>query len=176
MNNMHGDDKKKLDFARHVLQRKARDHSRTPVQWSAEANAGFCKENVTPWMRVNDDYKEINAEAQRKQSDSDKLSVLQFWKRGLANRKQHKEVFVYGDFQVLDETNKKVFAYKRASESEAFVVVLNFSKEEVEWELPETAKVKQWVTGNYTTGSPDKATTGKITLKPFEGILGTADM
>ncbi|KAI5203661.1 glycoside hydrolase [Aureobasidium subglaciale] len=176
MNNMHPDNKEKLDFARKVLQRKARDHSRTPVQWSAEPNAGFCKEDVTPWMRVNDDYKEINAEAQRKQDDPDKLSVLQFWKRGLANRKEHKDVFVYGDFQVLDEEDKKVFAYKRASESEAFVLALNFTKDEVKWEIPEAAKVKNWVAGNYTAGKPDKPTSGTITLRPFEGVLGSAEI
>ncbi|KEQ91912.1 glycoside hydrolase family 13 protein [Aureobasidium subglaciale EXF-2481] len=176
MNHMHPDNKEKLDFARKVLQRKARDHSRTPVQWSAEPNAGFCKEDVTPWMRVNDDYKEINAEAQRKQDDPDKLSVLQFWKRGLANRKEHKDVFVYGDFQVLDEEDKRVFAYKRASESEAFVLALNFTKDEVKWEVPEAAKVKSWVAGNYTAGKPDKPTSGTITLRPFEGVLGSAEM
>jgi oligo-1,6-glucosidase len=176
MNNMYPGNKEKLDFARHLLQRKARDHSRTPVQWSAEPNAGFCKEDVTPWMRVNDDYKEINAEAQRKQDDPDKLSVLQFWKRGLANRKEHKEVFVYGDFQVLDENDKKVFAYKRASEKEAFVLALNFTKDEVKWQIPEGAKVNKWVAGNYTAGQPDKPTSGTITLRPYEGVLGTSEV
>ncbi|KAG9549110.1 alpha-glucosidase-like protein maltase, partial [Aureobasidium melanogenum] len=176
MNNMYPGNKEKLDFAHHLLQRKARDHSRTPVQWSAEPNAGFCKADVTPWMRVNDDYKEVNAEAQRKQNDPDKLSVLQFWKRGLANRKEHKDVFVYGDFQVLDENDKKVFAYKRASEKEAFVLALNFSKDEVKWQIPEAAKVKKWVAGNYTAGQPDKPTSGTITLRPFEGVLGTSEV
>ncbi|KAI5250209.1 glycoside hydrolase [Aureobasidium subglaciale] len=176
MNHMHPDNKEKLDFARKVLQRKARDHSRTPVQWSAEPNAGFCKEDVTPWMRVNDDYKEINAETQRKQDDPDKLSVLQFWQRGLANRKEHKDVFVYGDFQVLDEEDKKVFAYKRASENDAFVLALNFTKDEVKWQIPEAAKVKNWVAGNYTAGKPEKPTSGTITLRPFEGVLGSADI
>jgi oligo-1,6-glucosidase len=176
MNNMYPGNKEKLDFARHVLHRKARDHSRTPVQWSAEPNAGFCKEDVTPWMRVNDDYKEVNAEAQRKQDDPNKLSVLQFYKRALANRKEHKEVFVYGDFQVLDENDKKVFAYKRASEKEAFVLALNFSKDEVKWQIPEAAKVNKWVAGNYTAGQPDKPTSGTITLRPFEGVLGTSEV
>lgn len=173
---MYPDNKEKLDFARHVLQRKARDHARTPVQWSGEANAGFCKEGVTPWMRVNDDYKEVNAEVQRKQSDKDKLSVLQFWKRGLANRKEHKDVFVYGDFEILDEEDKKVFAYKRSSKDEAFVLALNFTKDEVQWKIPQAAKVKNWVAGNYTAGQPDKATSGTLTLRPFEGVLGTADV
>ena len=127
-------------------------------------------------MRVNDDYKEVNAEVQRKQNDPNKLSVLQFWKRGLANRKEHKDVFVYGDFQQLDEHNKRVFAYKRASESEAFVVALNFSNDEVQWDIPQESKVKNWVAGNYADSNPDKATSGTVTLKPWEGLLGTAEV
>ena len=123
-------------------------------------------------MRVNDDYETVNAEVQRKQNDPDKLSVLQFWKRGLANRKEHKDVFVYGNFELLDEHHTKVFSYKRASESEAFVVTLNFSNDEIQWEVPKQSKVKSWVAGNYTAGKPDKATSGTITLKPWEGLLG----
>ena len=60
------DNEEKLSFAKRVMQRKARDHARTPVQWTAESpNAGFCAPDTKPWMRVNDDYKTVNAAAQR---------------------------------------------------------------------------------------------------------------
>lgn len=171
MNAMHPGDKEKLEFGKRVLQRKARDHARTPVQWSGEPHGGFCKPDVVPWMRVNDDYKTVNAEVQREQK-ADELTVLQFWRRGLANRKEHKDVFVYGNFEVIDDSNENIFAYKRAGESEAFVVILNFSKNEVQWEVPKQVKVKSWVAGNYTAGKPDKATSGTITVRAWEGILG----
>jgi oligo-1,6-glucosidase len=32
--------------------------------------------------------------------------------------------------------------------------------------------VKKWVAGNYTAGAPEKAVKGKITLKPWEALLG----
>lgn len=169
---MHAGDEEKLAFGRHVLQRKARDHARTPVQWSAEAHGGFCKPDTEPWMRVNDDYKTINAEAQRKQNDPDQLSVLQFWKRGVAQRKEHKDVFVYGSFMALDEHHSEVFAYKRASDTDAFVVALNFTGKDVQWRIPEAAKVKHWAAGNYTAGRPEKETSGTLTLQPWEGVLG----
>lgn len=172
MNAMYPDNKTQLDFAKTVMQRKARDNARTPVQWSGEANAGFCDAGVEPWMRVNDDYKEVNAEAARKFNEPDQLSVLQFWKRALANRKEHKDVFVYGDFLMLDEQHDKVMAYKRMSDKEAFVTVLNFSGQEVEWALPQEAKVKAWVAGNYTKSAPEKATSGKVVLRPWEALLG----
>lgn len=50
VNDLYPGDEEKLRQARHIMQRKARDHARTPVQWSSGANAGFCKEGVTPWM------------------------------------------------------------------------------------------------------------------------------
>lgn len=174
MNKMHPNDPEKLKHARHVMQAKARDHARTPVQWSSEPHGGFCKPDVQPWMRVNDDYKIVNATAQRIFKADDQLSVLQFWKRGLANRKENKEVFVYGDFQLLDESHPKIFAYKRSSDKEAFVVVLNFSKDEVEWEVPSGVEMERWVAGNYTAGKPEKPLEKAIKLRPWEGILGMA--
>ncbi|KAL2354107.1 glycoside hydrolase superfamily [Cryomyces antarcticus] len=115
MNAMHPHSPTHLAHARHVLQRKARDHSRTPVQWSAAPHAGFCAPDVTPWMRVNDDYSSVNAEMQMRDGDAKGLSVRQFWQRALAHRKKHRDVFVYGDFQLVDADNPKVFAFKRTS-------------------------------------------------------------
>lgn len=172
MNALHPGDKAKIEEARMITQKKARDHSRTPVQWSAEANAGFCAKDIKPWMRVIDDYKTNNAATQQQaSSNDDDLSVFQFWQRGLANRKKHKDVFVYGSFEAFDE-HETIFAYKRASDSEAFVVVLNFSGEEAEWEIPEHAKVKAWVADNGSKRKGEMATSGKIKLRPWEGLLG----
>ena len=100
--------------------------------------------------------------------------MLQFWKRGLANRKEHKDVFVYGDFVELEsDGGDSVFAYKRASDQgEAFVTVLNFSGKEVEWAVPGQVKVGKWVAGNYTKGAPEVATEGSVKLRPWEGLLG----
>ena len=40
--------------------RQSRDNSRTPMQWSDDANAGFS--NGTPWLKVNPNYVDINVE------------------------------------------------------------------------------------------------------------------
>ncbi|KAI9792867.1 MAG: hypothetical protein M1835_007625 [Candelina submexicana] len=172
-NAMYPNNPSKLSEARHVLQRKARDHSRTPVQWSSGPNAGFCAPDVKPWMRINDDYSEINAEAQMYTDSSNDLSVWQFWQRGLKHRKEHKDVFIYGDFQLLDSDNNQVFAYSRTgAKAGSWVVVLNFTGKTQEWEIPEHVSVDGWMAGNYTAGKPDTATNGRITLKPWEGLLG----
>ncbi|TKA28678.1 hypothetical protein B0A50_03005 [Salinomyces thailandicus] len=174
MTSLYPNDAEKEKWARHVLQRKARDHSRTPVQWSAEANAGFCAPETQPWMVVNSDYKTVNADAQRKFSSPESLSVLQFWKRGLQQRKENKDCFIYGDFELLDTQTEAVFAYKRKSKERAFVTVLNFTGKEVEWQVPDQAGVSAWVAGNYYKGKPEGAVSGAVKLRAWEGLLGTA--
>lgn len=172
MNELYPNDEKMLRYAREVLQKKARDHSRTPMQWSNEPNAGFCDERVTPWMRVNDNFKSLNAQDQLKTSGD--LSVFQFWQRGLVNRKKHKNVFVYGTFESLEERDNEIFAYKRSDGTdEGFVVVLNFSKETIDWDIPKSAAIHKWVTGNYAGDLPSSVS-GPVSLRPFEALLGTA--
>lgn len=186
MNEMHPNNEEKLQEARHVMQRKARDHARTPMQWSAAPHGGFSptlQPGRSPWMRVNDDYPTVNAEAQtqppRGNGEEEELTVFGFWQRGLAQRKQHKDVFVYGDFAALGAPHEQVFAYRRWSAADAFVVVLNFSAREVEWEIPAEAKVRAWVAWNYGAGRPEGeglATEGKVRLKPWMGLLAEAEV
>ncbi|KAK0972631.1 hypothetical protein LTS01_014897 [Friedmanniomyces endolithicus] len=178
MNALYPDSPGKLEEARRVLQRKARDHARTPVQWSGEVNAGFCAEGTEPWMMVNTDYRTVNAKAQREYEGEEDLSVLQFWQRGLASRKEHRDCFVYGGFEVLEGESESVFAYKRMSRGdgkEAFVVVLNFSGGEVEWRVPEGVKMEKWVTGTYGKKAPELALEGTVKLRAWEGVLGMCE-
>ena len=126
-------------------------------------------------MRVNDDYKTINVEAQlaNPTPSPGMLSVHAFWQRALANRKEHKDVFVYGDFEMLDMEDKKVVAFRRWGKEKAFITVLNLSGEKVSWEKMGDVKVKKWVAGNYDERELEKrALSGKVELRPWEGVLG----
>ncbi|KAG2126091.1 glycoside hydrolase family 13 protein [Suillus cothurnatus] len=109
---------------------KARDHARTPMQWNASAHGGFT--TGTPWMRVNDDYPEWNAE----QQISDETSVHAFWKRALKVRKTH-DALIYGDFVMLLDAHEQVFAYTRNYESTSVLVLLNFKEGKAEVDLEE---------------------------------------
>jgi oligo-1,6-glucosidase len=170
----YGNDPKKMAEAREILEKKARDNSRTPMQWTSEPpNAGFCDKNIKPWMRVMDDYPTINAETQMKATDPNELSIWQFWQRGLKARKENKRVFVYGDFEKLDVDDEDIFAYLRTADNgDQFVVVLNFSGKTREWTLPASVSVKSWAAGNYTKGNPEKSLQGTLQLQPWEGVLG----
>ncbi|EHY55699.1 hypothetical protein HRR83_007914 [Exophiala dermatitidis] len=172
---LHGDDSKQLDHAKRIIQMKARDHARTPMQWNRSENAGFCPPGVQPWMRVMDDYKEgINVEDQLNANNPNELSTLQFWQRSIQHRKKHADVFVYGDYEEVVHEDPDVFAYLRTSANgaERWLVVMNFSGKDVDWSLPESLKVDFWDCSNYQRAQPDKPVKGKISLKPWEGLLG----
>jgi oligo-1,6-glucosidase len=138
------------------------------MQWDASPNAGFCDENVKPWMRVNDDYPRVNAALQM----DDPHSVFSYWKRCLKFRREHKDVFVYGGFVALDPTNKDVVAFRRISEHESWITVTNFTGKHLEWSGLGDIKVKEWVLGNYPLDVHNSSLGRTVTLRPWEGIIG----
>ncbi|KEF60150.1 uncharacterized protein A1O9_05000 [Exophiala aquamarina CBS 119918] len=107
-----------------------RDNNRTPVQWDGcSAGAGFTSA-PTPWMQLNDSYKTVNVQSQLGVPGS----ILEFWKRMIRLRKspEWKDLFVYGDFELLDPTNEKTFTLVKRSPSQdrSVLVALNFSGDE----------------------------------------------
>ncbi|EXJ77771.1 hypothetical protein A1O3_10000 [Capronia epimyces CBS 606.96] len=171
---LHGDDQTQLDQAKKIIQMKARDHARTPMQWSRQEKAGFTEPGVQPWMRVMDDYAEgINVEDQMHVDNSHELSTWQFWQRAIRHRKKHASVFVYGDYEEVAHEHPDVFAYIRtgSSPAERWLVIMNFSGKNVDWILPETLGIELWHSGNYVRGQPDKPQKGKIPLQAWEGLL-----
>jgi len=138
------------------------------MQWDSSPNGGFCKADVKPWMRVNDDYTAINAATQLK----DPESVFAYWKRCLEFRQKHKDTFIYGGFEVLDPEDKDVVAFVRFSEHESYVTVTNFTGKHVNWSGLGDVKVKEWVMGNYGVDDHNKDLSSTVYLKPWEGIIG----
>ena len=137
MNTMYPGDEKMLKAAMAGIQKMGRDNARTPVQWSAGPNAGFS--DVKPWMRVHDNYKEVNVEAQEK----DPESLLTFWKRVLKLRKEHADVLVHGTFEVQDYANEATFTYIKESEGKKVLVMLNFTDNEQSVDMPPSLKDKK---------------------------------
>jgi oligo-1,6-glucosidase len=118
-------------------QRFGRDNSRTPMQWSSTPNAGFTTAGAKPWLAVNPNYTSINVAAEVTDPDS----VYHYTRRAIALRHAHL-AFVYGDYQDLDPTHLQVFAYTRTLTEPGkptlrFLVVRNFSKEPIDYTLPE---------------------------------------
>lgn len=146
-------------------QKKSRDNARTPMQWDSSPNAGFTSVNSTPWMTANPNFTEVNAESQV----NDPGSPFSYWKSMLAMRKKYKDIVVYGNFEILDETNEKVIAYLRQSEKgEKMLVLCNFSPQKVEWKN-DHLNSKGIVLSSYGRSLKDVGK-GSISLDAYEGI------
>ena len=150
-----------LEDALKQIQRIGRDNSRTPMQWDAGRGAGFT--SGTPWIKLNDDYKVWNVEAQLAAEDS---SVLGFWKRLLKIRKQH-PALVTGSFKMLEYEDQSVYAYARVDDAGQYLVVCSFSEDEVTWTSP--IEPGSLLLGNYASNEDDAANI--LRLRPFEGRL-----
>jgi alpha-glucosidase len=185
------------------FQRKARDHARVPMQvfelvvilracltlahqWDATEHAGFT--SGTPWMRVNDDYKQWNAASQV----SDPRSVRSFWKEALRVRKTNDvlvsslllmndiklmiSIQIYGDFLNMTNGDEQIFAYTRSLGNTTALVILNFKAEEIQFSLDDEQdwKAFTFVLGNYyhgvTSGMPTMSG-NDIQLRGYEGRL-----
>ena len=126
----------------HSIHEKGRDNGRTPMQWDNTEHAGFT--TGTPWIKVNPNYKEINAKSQVNDPDS----VFSCYKKLVQLRKQY-PVFVDGKFELLLEDDENIFAYERKTEEEKLVVVCNFYGNTVEMPLKEVCKDMELLIGNY---------------------------
>ncbi len=109
----------------------SRDNARTPVQWNDREHAGFT--TGTPWLKVNENYREINVARQEKEADS----VLNYYRSLIAVRKseEYKEVFTYGKFAPVYQNTDTIMAYYRADENRKILVAANFGEEPAEIEL-----------------------------------------
>ncbi len=111
--------KKKLDD----LWETARDHARLPMQRNSGPNAGFTSEDVTPWMRVHDEWEKKNAKVQTGDHDS----LLEFWKEMLKLRNEYKDVFVYGQYELIETEAEELFAFTKQSKGRKSLTILNMS-------------------------------------------------
>lgn len=99
-----------------------RDNSRTPMQWSDEENAGFT--TGKPWLKVNENYQNINVKAQ----ETDSRSVLSYYKKLIRLRRsdEYSELFAEGTISQRFENISAVFAYERIFNGKTVTVVVNF--------------------------------------------------
>ncbi|MDT2047407.1 alpha-glucosidase [Bacillus sp. 1780r2a1] len=144
-----------------VIWETGRDNSRTPMQWDRTKNAGFS--TGTPWMKVNPNYVDINVEKQI----SDEESILNFYKKLVALRKQH-EVFVYGTYDLLLENHPAIYAYTRTLDDKKAIVICNVSSKQQEFKLPKEVKVKEeeLLIHNYQVATDEMVQ--EFTLQPYE--------
>lgn len=140
-----------------ILDRRSRDNSRTPMQWSAKKNAGFSK--VSPWINVADNYKSINVENEK----NDKDSILSFYKKLITIRKEN-TVISAGNISFID-TDENIIAYKRSLGERKILVFCNMSNKDESLDIDLSGFKK--LIGNYSElNYVDK----NLRLSPYEFV------
>ena len=151
---------------------KGRDNARTPMQWDDTENAGFT--TGAPWLGVNPNYTEINAQSQLQ----DENSVFHYYKKLIHLRKEN-SIFVDGDFTLLLPEDENIFAYVREYEGRKLLVAANFTDKEVEcpllkeWGVPadEDGAAKSWDNGVKLLIHNYNDLPSQQKLRPYEAMI-----
>jgi alpha-glucosidase len=142
---------------------KGRDGERTPMQWSAEPNAGFTK--GTPWLPVPASAKTHNVEVERK----DPNSVLSFYRHLLLVRKEE-PALREGKYIVLNGSDPNVLSYLRQYNNDIVLVVLNMSatKQQPAFDLFKQGLASAQANSMLASGaSAPTGTLKTVTLEPY---------
>ena len=137
---------------------KGRDNARTPMQWDDTENAGFT--TGIPWIKVNDNYKTINAKSQVDDPDS----IFNCYRKLVSFRKEY-PVLVDGSFKLLLGEDENIFAYERKNADETLLVVCNFYGNTVKMPLTEETEDMELLISNY------KETEDSSVLRPYEARM-----
>lgn len=118
-------------------------------------------------MSVNPNYTEINAEVQV----SDPSSIFNYWRSVLNLRKKYLDIFVYGDFVMLDRRSEDVFAYTRQFEDQQALVLCNWTDRTIMWEPAAhgVGQVQDVLINSY--GVSEKYQDEKWPLRPYEATV-----
>ncbi len=105
-----------------------RNGVRTPMQWSADRNAGFSRANpqqlyLPAIIDPQYHYEQVNVEVQQ----SSPYSLLWWTKRLIAMRRRYR-AFGRGTMEFLYPENRKILAFVRRFENETILVVANLSR------------------------------------------------
>ncbi|GAQ06594.1 oligo-1,6-glucosidase [Aspergillus lentulus] len=150
----------------HVIRLKGRDNARTPIMWNNAPNAGFTSPDAKPWLRMNDEYADINVQAQ----DRDPDSVLNYYKKLLHIRKQHPLMW-YGVYIPINASDPKVFSFLRTQGPWRTLIFCNWSAEHSDFEIPEEIDIDLAIMliANYHVD--EYQLQQKVRLRPYEARI-----
>lgn len=144
------------------LSRTGRDTGRTPVQWSAAANAGFTSASE-PWIKVNQDFAEVNVAAQ----NSEPNSVLNYV-RNLIQLRRTCSALRDGDVRFVDLEHPTIFAFERQLEDERVLTVMNWDDGSCKYEVQDGATAWRPLIASFGDYRMDGEA---ICLRPFEALV-----
>ncbi|MHB1133925.1 MAG: alpha-amylase family glycosyl hydrolase [Chloroflexota bacterium] len=144
-----------------LVQRHSRDNAGTPMQWDDTDNAGFT--TGTPWLKVNPNYREINAA----QAVADAQSVYHYY-RQLIRLQRANPVVVEGRYDLILDDDPAIYVFTRTLGGDRLLVILNFSAGTPVFALPEglTGAQPELLVANYGVEVPEAIE--RFSLRPYE--------
>ncbi|MBK5222870.1 MAG: maltose alpha-D-glucosyltransferase [Acidimicrobiia bacterium] len=151
-----------------------RDSVRTPMQWTADRNAGFSRTNpqqlfLPPVIDPEYHYETVNVEAQQRTPNS-----LLWWTRRLIALRRRHRVFGRGDLEFIDSDNPKVLSFTRTLDDDhgrgKVLVVANLSRhaQPVELDLRHLHGMQPIEMFGHTRFAPIGELPYYLTLAPFQ--------
>ena len=141
---------------------RTRDVCRTPMQWNATQYAGFSM--VDPWLPVSDDFTQRNVEVMQKDSSS----ILNLYHQLLALRK-NSPALQQGSYAPIDLLTENCFIFRRETDSEMFIIALNFSDAEQVFSLADIGSCT--VALSTYLDREGEIPLKDISLRPNEGLI-----
>lgn len=141
-----------------------RDNCRTPMQWDASENAGFCSEGVKPWLPVSMGHQSLNVNSE----EADPDSLLNCYKSLLFLRKNTPALHS-GSMHMMNhpKLSESLLSYKRVHNQQSVEVWMNISKHPVQSdELEENSMVL------FSTAVDMTLLRGnRLHLEPYQGVV-----
>lgn len=144
-----------------IIMEHSRDNSRTTIQCNDDINSGFS--TGTPWIKLCNNYKEINIEKQI----NDENSILHYYRKLISLRKKY-EVIADGITLPLSEENQDIYAFKRVNNSEEILVLTNFYGKESSINLDFDTSGYENILNNDNN---NKILQNKMTLQPYNALV-----
>jgi alpha-glucosidase len=143
----------------------SRDPQRTPMQWNASANAGFCRPEVRPWLPLSDDYQRFNVASEQQ----DPRSMLMLT-RALLQQRRTLAALTIGAYRSVEQDNPACFVYERQYDDQRCLVALNFSEHEEVVKLPEYSS-GSILLSTYMDEGEGTLDVAELRLRSNEGVL-----
>jgi alpha-glucosidase len=141
-----------------------RDPARTPMQWTADTNAGFSGAKQT-WLPLSPQYPNQNV-----QTEQQKHGSFYNLYRTLCRLRATSPSLRSGNFELLDVEPREVLGYMRSGSDEAYASYINFNKDSPVTFRP-NARLRKPVISSARPADQVEYSDEAITLLPSEGVV-----
>ncbi|AVK61685.1 alpha,alpha-phosphotrehalase [Lactobacillus sp. CBA3605] len=141
-----------------IVKAKARDNSRTPMQWDASATAGFT--TGTPWLQPTNQA-EINVDEELTHGE-----IFNYYQQ-LIHLRKTMPIVADGDYQPWRLDDDQVFGYWRQLGTQRLLVLNNFYGTATTVPLPAEMVTAKVLLSNYTQVHVQP----NLVLKPYQSVV-----